>query len=237
MVIQIAYLNIRGAEQLPIKTKIIDGVKYSTYVKKDAVINFSEAQYTVKMWEDPYDPGVELIPDNIDLLREITDVFPFVDYDIKIKQNIFRNLKPHVSLDLKICDKTSGEPIYFAESVILSDKDYDYMRSILMKDAPQYDWQTAEEYLKSHIRSYMCDGRDFQSVAKLFTDKAWDDLTSMVLTRCKEFKTDGYVDFDADLMEDIERDILEDALCRACNSQKESNLCDTNSFKDSRFGG
>lgn len=221
-----------------IKSKTINGVEYSTtYVKKNAVINFSEAQYTVKMWEDPYDPGFGLIPDNIDLLHEITDVFPFVDYDIKIRQNIFRNLKPHVSLELKICDKASGEIVYFAEGVILSDKDYDYIRDILVKDAPQYDWQTAEECLKSHIRSYMCDGRSFESVAKLFTDKAWDSLTSMVLTRYKEFKTDGYVDFDADLMENIERDILEDALCRACDSRKELNLCDTNPFHNSHFGG
>ena len=42
----------------------------------------------------------------------------------------------------------------------------------------------------------------------------------MVSARYKEYKTDGYVDFDDDGMKDIAKEILEKALLNAYNSQK-----------------
>lgn len=77
------------------KTTVIDGVEYSADIKKDIVINFSDANYTVKMWEDVHDAEIELIPDNMDFLHELTAIFPSSDYDIKIKQSIYRHTKQY----------------------------------------------------------------------------------------------------------------------------------------------
>ncbi len=197
------------------KTTMIDGLEYSADIEKDVVISFSEAKYTVKMWEDVHDAEIELIPDKMDFLHELTTIFPVSDYDIKIKQSIYKHLKPHVSLYFDICNKTSGKTVYFAEGVLLSDKDYDYIRDILVKEVPQYEWCTAENYLKSSIKSCMGDVEN----SNLFTDDAWTFLTRMTSARYKEFKTAGYIDFDFDLMKNVSKEILEDALCKACESQ------------------
>ena len=197
------------------KTTMIDGVEYSADIEKDVVINFSDANYTVKMWEDVHDAEIELIPDNMDFLHELTAIFPTSDYDIKIKQSVYRHIKPYVSLHFDIRNKASGENVYFANSVTLSDKDYDYIRDILIKEVPQYEWRTAENYLRSSIERCMGDDEN----SDLFTDDAWTFLSRMVSARYRNLKMDGYIDFDFDLMKDTAKEILEDALCKAYESQ------------------
>lgn len=197
------------------KTTVIDGVEYSADIKKDIVINFSDANYIVKMWEDVHDAEIELIPDNMDFLHELTAVFPTSDYDIKIKQSIYRHTKPYVSLYFDICDKKTGEEVYFPDGAILSDGDYNYIRSILMREASQYEWRTAEKYLRSSIERCMGDDQN----CDLFTDDAWHFLSRMVSARYREFKTDGYIDFDFDLMQESAKRILEDALQSAYELQ------------------
>ena len=54
----------------------------------------------------------------------------------------------------------------FADGAVLSDKDYDYIRGILIKEAPQYEWRTAENYLRSSIERCMGDDQN----CDLFTD-------------------------------------------------------------------
>lgn len=197
------------------KTTAIDGVEYSASIETDVVIDFSEANYTVKMWEDVHDAEIELIPDKMDFLHELTAIFPVSDYDIKIKQSIYRHLKPRVSLHFDICNKISGKTVYFAEGVLLSDEDYDYIRDILVKEVPQYEWLTAENYLKLSIEHCMGDDEN----SDLFTDDAWNFLTRMTSARYKEFKTAGYIDFDFDIMKNVSREILENALHKAYESQ------------------
>ena len=197
------------------KTTTIDGVEYSADIEKDAVINFSDTNYTVKMREDVHDAEIELIPDSMDFLHELTAIFPVSDYDIKIKQSIYRHIKPYVSLHFDIRNKTSGKQVYFAYGATLSDKDYDYIRDILIKEVPQYEWRTAENYLRSSIERCMGDDKN----SDLFTDDAWHFLSRMVSARYRDFKTDGYIDFDFDLMKDTAKEILEDALCKAYGSQ------------------
>lgn len=190
------------------KTTVIDGVEYSADIKKDINIDFSSANYTVKMWEDVHDAEIELVPDNMDFLHEMTDLFPLSEYDYRIVQSIYRHVKPYVSLYLDIRNKESGENVYFADSALLSDSDYDYIRNILIKGVPQYEWRTAEKYIRSSIERCMGDDNNDD----LFTDDAWHFLSRMVSARYKEIKTDGYIDFDFDRMKDITKETLENAL-------------------------
>ncbi len=193
------------------KTAILNNIEYSAKIEKDITIIFSAAHYNVKIPEDAHNTEIELIPDNMDFLHELTDIFPTGSYDIKIKQSIYRHLKPHISLHFDISHKKSGEKIYFAEGVVLSDDDYDYIRDILIKEVPQYKWQTAENFLRTSIERYMSDSNNDD----LFSDDAWDFLIRMTSARYKEYKTDRYIDFDTDLMKNTAREILGEALLRA----------------------
>ena len=193
------------------KTTVIDSVEYGADIEKDIVINFSEANYTVKLWKYAHHIEIELIPDNIEFLHELTAIFPTSDYDIHIEQSIYGKIKPDVSLHFDIWNKKTGKQIYFAENAILSDKDYNYVRDILIQEFPQYEWRTAENYLRSSIESCMNDDEN----SDLFTDDAWALLTRMVSASYKDCKTEGYVDFDFDLMKKTAQKILEDALRKA----------------------
>ncbi len=197
------------------KTTIIDGIKYSAEIDKYVNIDFSAANYTVRMWEDVHDAEIELIPDNIDFLHEMTELFPLSEYDYKIIQSVYRHGNPHVSIYLDIRNKENCEKVYFAEGALLSDKDYDYIRDILTREAPQYNWQTAENHIRAEIEQYMNDGNSND----YFTDDAFHFLTSMVSARYKEFKTDGYVDFEDRNMTDVAKEMLENALRSAYELQ------------------
>ena len=202
------------------KTTVINGIEYSAKIDKYVDINFSVARYTIKMWEDVHDAEIEFIPDNMDFLHELTEIFPLSEYDYKIIQGIYRYTKPHASLHFNIINKETGEKVCFADSAILSDNDYDYIRDILVKEVPQYDWRTADRYIRDGIESFMGDG----NIQDLFTNDAWDYLSSMVSARYKEFKTDGYVDFEDKGMEEAAKEILENALRSAYELQGEERL-------------
>lgn len=196
------------------KSIMKDGVEYKADIKKDIVIDFSSASYRIEMWEDIHDAEIELIPDSMDFLHEVTDIFPLSEYDIRIIQSLYRHIKPHISLYLDIRNKETGEKIFFAENAILSDNDYEYIRDILTKEVPQYKWQTAENFLRSDIEGYMADSDDSK-----FSDDAWHFLSRMVSARYREFKTDGYIDFDCDLMKNVIKEVLEEALRSAYELQ------------------
>lgn len=207
------------------KKTIVDGIEYQATIKKDITINFSAANYTVKVQESARDfakrdfgvVSIKLIPDNMDFLHELTNIFPLADYNIEIMQGVFRHNVPHTSISFDIYDKKSGNKVYFAENVVLSDDDYDYIRDILIREVPQYDWYTAEDYLRSSIKRCIDDDED----ADMLTDDAWNYLSCMTSARYKEFKTNNYVDFDFDLMKTVSQEILEDALRKAFELQKE----------------
>lgn len=190
------------------KTIVKDGVEYTAKINKDVEVNFSKAKLTVKNVDEK---NVELIPDSMDFLGEVTEIFPLSEYDIKITQYVRRGWKvPHPSLHLEIYDKQTGEEVYLAEDFMLSDKDYDYVRRVLMKGAPEYNWQTATAYLRSDIEACMSDEQmDF------FTNEAFDILARMVSARYKEIKTEGYVDFECDALDKIVQSTLETILKNA----------------------
>ncbi|MBP3280729.1 MAG: hypothetical protein J6M44_17420 [Butyrivibrio sp.] len=192
------------------KTITVDGVEYSTDIEKDIIINFADAGLRAKECGDEKNREIELISESYDFLHELTDIFPLSEYDIKIMQFVsrYKHLKNHPSIHFDIQNKKTGEEVYFADGPVLSDKDYDYIRDILMRDVPRYGWQTAKNYLRSSIERCMGDDEN----SDLFTDDAWNFLTRMTSARYMEYKTDGYVDYDFDLMKDVTRKILEDAL-------------------------
>lgn len=197
------------------KFTIINGVEYHADINKDVNIDFSAAHYTVKIWEDVHDAEIELIPDNMNFLHEVTDIFPLSEYDIKIIQSLYRHIKPHVSLYLDIRNRKTGEKVYFAEGALLSDEDHDYIRDILVKEAPQYEWRTAEKYLRSNIEQYLGETR----LDDLLTDDAAHFLSRMVSAKWKDMKTEGFIDFEAESMVSVARKILEEALGNAYESQ------------------
>ncbi|MBO5632876.1 MAG: hypothetical protein J5965_27790 [Aeriscardovia sp.] len=199
------------------KTTVIDGIEYNAKIDKYVNIDFSAARYTIRMWEDVHDAEIEFTPDNMDFLHELTEIFPLSEYDYRIIQGIYRHTKPHASLHFDIRNKDTGKNVYFAESAVLSDDDYNYIRDILVKEAPQYDWRTAERYIRDGIESFVGDG----NITDLFTNDAWNYLSSMVSVRYKEFKTDGYVDFEDRGMEEVAKEILENALRSAYELQGE----------------
>lgn len=198
------------------KSMVVNGVKYSADIEKNVMIDFSAANYKVKLMEDARDTKIELIPDKSEILSELTAIFPLSDYDVNIMQYVYgdKYASHHVSICLNILDKNTGKSVYLPNSVVLSDKDYDYIRKILVKAVPMIKWDATESHIRKSIEAYIGEDND-----NLFTDDAWNCLSHMVSARYKECKTDGYVDFNDQRMKDIAREVLEKALLNAYNSQ------------------
>ena len=190
------------------KTITLNGIKYNADFNTDININFSASNYKINIKEDANGTMIELIPGNMDFLHEITNIFPTSEYDIKFSQGVYKHTKPHVSLYFNIHNRNTGEKVHFAEGAILTDTDYDYMRNVLITDVPQYEWQSAEDYIRSEIISYLKDGSGYS----LLTPEAWDLLDHEIAVRYKEVKTAGYVDFNCDLADDLAKEIIEEAL-------------------------
>lgn len=195
------------------KKTMIDGVEYKADIKKDITINFSSTNFRAQIRGDEKEREIELIPDSMNFLHELTDIFPSSRYDIKVMQFVTRwaHIKNHVSVYFDIQDKDTGEFVYFADGPVLSDIDYDFLRDVLMRDIPELGWQTAQNYLRASIERCMGDDEN----SDLFTDNAWNFLSRMVSARYRDFKMDGYIDFDFNLMKDTAKEILEESLCKA----------------------
>ena len=192
------------------KTKEIDGISYSTDICRKVKINFASAQYSVKMGEKE----IELIPDRFDFLHEVTDIFPLSDYKIEIKQYLFRKVDSYVTLSLTIYDRRTGKEVFIPDSAMLSDDDYDYMRNVLKKALPQYNWLSAKERIIKSMKACLFE----DGTEDILTSKAMEYLEGLVCKKYDQFKTEGYVDFDYDGMHDEARRILETVLERAYNA-------------------
>ncbi len=188
------------------KTLTENGITYNAHVNKFIDIDFSATEYKVKFNSDG--TCIDLSPLNMDILHEITELFPLSQYDIKLVQHLYRHIKSHVSIYLDITNKVTHNRVFFAESAVLSDKDYEYFRDILNKEAPDCKWQSVENYIRSGIEGCLRD----DSGDGFFTDDAFHFLSRMVSSRYKEIKTEGLVDFDYDKVKEIAKDILEEAL-------------------------
>ncbi len=193
------------------KTITENGVTRKTNINKYVDIDFSAAQYNVKVQESvlgaDYD-DIELIPDNMDFLHEVTEIFPLNEFNIKIRQIAHKRDKVSIYLYLDICRKDTGEEANFDDEMIPSDKDYDYIRDVLKKKVPQHKWKSAEDYIKTDIEGTMR-GSNWEDY---FTDATIRILSRMVSARYKELKTDGYVNYNDEKIKNIARDVVENAL-------------------------
>lgn len=189
--------------------KTIDGISYNADIAKWIHLDFSAAEYTISVSEDKDNEElqIEFIPDSEDFLHEVTDIFPLSEYDIRITGTRYKRFT-ETAFYLNIYEKETGELVWFCdESVTLSDKDYNYLRDIILKEIPDYDCMpSVPEYLKNRIAQYMCDW-NFGLAAG-----AEDLLIKIVSDRYDEAKIDGMVDFDCHAVDDIARNIIADAV-------------------------
>lgn len=190
------------------KTTVINGIEYSGEIDKVVDIDFLAANYALELRENGRDSDIELIPDSYDFLHEVTDIFPLSEYDIAITQYLSRRGKSHVSPHLEMKHKGTDESVFFAESAVLSDKDYDYIRNILVREFPQYEWLTAEESLCVDMRGLLFD----LTTEELLSDDAYGSLVHLLSARWKDIKIKGFVDFRDDAVAPMARGIIEKAL-------------------------
>lgn len=186
------------------KTTMINGIEYHADINKDINIDLSTTNYTT----NNIGSYIELIPDSMDFLHELTDIFPLSDYSIKILQYLSNHKEQHVVLYFEIQHRKSEERHFLTDQILLSDTDYDYIRNILAKNASEYKWQTIEQYLRSDIESYLHDIYDWD----MFTNNAAHSLSQIASSRYKEAKIDGYVDFNSERIQNITKEVLEEIL-------------------------
>ena len=191
--------------------KEIDGVMCETRIKKVVHINFSETNYTVKARMDKIynDVEVELIPESMDFLHELTDIFPLSEYNYKIIRPAkkIEEHKPFIFIEIQVTEKATGTNKWLgSESIILSDKDYGHFRNILLQAFPEHEWKSGDTYVKFMICEYMNDWQ-FELAAD-----ARDTLIGLVAMRYKEAKKDGLVDFWGDAVDTIAMDIVTKAI-------------------------
>ncbi len=195
------------------KELVIKGKKYHTDINEKIFIDFSAATYHARFLElKNGDNVIELVPDNMDFLHNLTEIFPLEEYDIRILQNIYRRIKYHVSITFDVRPKTGGDAIYFAETASLTDKDYDHIRAVLIRDMPYCEWQTIDEYIRNCIETYMFD----LTLDELFSSTSRAALINMVKSKSNLIKIDGIVDFDDKLVGDTAAKMLEETLKKAC---------------------
>ena len=95
-----------------VANKEIDGAVWASKVKKVVHINFSETNYTVRERMNKVSNAieVELIPESMDFLHELTDIFPLSLYDYKIirlAKGIKEN-KPFIIIEIQVIEKVTG---------------------------------------------------------------------------------------------------------------------------------
>ena len=198
--------------------KEIDGVMRETKVKKVVHINFSDTNYTVKARTDKIynDIEVEFIPESMDFLHELTDIFPLSEYDYKIirpAKKIEEN-KSSISIEIQVTEKATGMNKWLGDnSIILSDKDYDHFRNILMQKFPVHEWRTIDEEIKFKIAEYMED-------YNFGLADAADTLVELVAMRYKEVKDTGFVHFRGANVYAIAMDIMVKAITEYGEKEK-----------------
>ena len=198
--------------------KEIDGVMWKTKVKKVVHINFSDTNYKVKARTDKIynDIEVEFIPESMDFLHELTDIFPLSEYGYKIikpAKKIEEN-KPSISIEIWITEKATETHKWLGDnSIILSDKDYDHFRNILLQAFPDHEWRSIDEEIKFKIAEYMED-------YNFGLADAADTLVELVAMRYKEVKDTGFVHFRGANVYAIAMDIMVKAITEYGEKEK-----------------
>ena len=199
-------------------TKEINGVMYETKANKLVNINFSETNYTVKARMDKIynDIEVEFIPESMDFLHKLTDIFPLSEYSYKIIRPAKKiEEKPFITIELQVIEKATGTRKWLGGNIIvLSDKDYAYFRNILMQKFPDHEWKSGDEYVRFKIAEHM----NYCQFG--FAADAANILIKLVVTRYKEVKSDGWVNFYGDEVDALAMDIVTKAITEYSEKEK-----------------
>ena len=82
-----------------------------TKVKNLVHINFSETNYAVKSMTDrtSNDTEVELVPESMEFLHKLTDIFPPSEYSYKIIGHAKKiEEKPFIIIEIQVIEKATG---------------------------------------------------------------------------------------------------------------------------------
>ena len=188
----------------------INGIEYNADIKKWINIDFSSVDYSIQIpekdkngWTKPY---YILKPTSTAFLHELTDIYPEDEYDIEIRTHCFRR-DPYPCIYIDIYNKDGKSTGYSLDSVILSDRDYNYLRGILARELPQYEWRTIEQHLKKEFLKVL----DYET-DNLISEVSGTMIDKMLAERYAELKREGYVDYKYDDVFDMGREIVENAL-------------------------
>ena len=91
-------------------------------LKKIVNIDFSETTYTVKTRTDKTsnDTEVELVPESMDFLHELTDIFPLSLYDYKIirlAKGSTEDNRPFIIIEIQVIEKATGTYKWHAKDI------------------------------------------------------------------------------------------------------------------------
>ena len=107
----------------PINKEIseIYGSAWVSKIKKIVHVDYSETNYTVRERTDKTsnDTEVELVPESMDFLHELTDIFPLSEYDYKIirpAKKIEEN-KPSISIEIQVIEKATGTQKWYGKAI------------------------------------------------------------------------------------------------------------------------
>lgn len=107
----------------PINKEIseIYGSAWVSKVEMIVHVDFSETSYTVRERTDKTsnDTEVELVPESMDFLHELTDIFPLSEYDCKIirlAKRIEEN-RPFIIIEIQVIEKATGTQKWHGKAI------------------------------------------------------------------------------------------------------------------------
>lgn len=103
-----------------ITNKEIDGAAWVSKVKKIGRANFYETNCTVKSRMDKVqnDIEVELIPESMEFLHKLTDIFPPSEYSYKIIGPAKKiEEKPLIIIEMQVIEKATGTQKWYGKAI------------------------------------------------------------------------------------------------------------------------
>ena len=100
--------------------KEIDGATLVAKIKNVVHVDFAKTNYTVRerMDKTSNDTEVELVPESMDFLHKLTDIFPPSEYDYKII-GLAKKIeeKPFITIELQVIEKATGTQRWHGKAI------------------------------------------------------------------------------------------------------------------------
>ena len=100
--------------------KEIDGATLVAKIKNVVHVDFAKTNYTVRerMDKTSNDTEVELVPESMDFLHKLTDIFPPSEYDYKIIGRAKKiEEKPFITIELQVIEKATGTQKWHGKAI------------------------------------------------------------------------------------------------------------------------